>query len=703
MSSISAGTSAGTALVQTGDTTGALVIKTGGSATTAATFNADQTVTLAQPLPVASGGTGGSATPTAGGVAYGNGTTQAYTSAGTSGQVLTSSGSGAPTWAAAASATVQTFTSSGTWTKPSGANFVMVEVLAAGGGGGSGRRGASLSDRVGGGGGGGGAFVSKTFIASQIGSKVTVTVGAGGAGGAARTTNSTSGANGSTGGQSAFGGYLRAWGGTGGGGGSNSFSNPGYGGGLLNSGNAPYTSLSSGNDYIPGAFARSQGRSGNYEWPGSGFGGGAGGFSPTASTTQGGESSVFAGGGGGCGGNISGSGDVLYNSTKGGGNFQRTALSGWDIQNCAKAVNGLPKFGGAGGSASDGALTYPFNFNVTAYGNSTFLVIDNSNSDQYAIQTSTDSGVTWTQNRIGLAVQSILWDGSRWVALSIDGGIYTTTDFVTWTTVGNCGDIAGGLNMYNLGYYNGTYVVVGGSGYIQTSTDLVAWSTQTSGVTSDIYQVIHDGTRWIACGGASYVGIFLTSTDATTWTNLSANLPANNNVYKVASSGSTYVIGTLDNGSSPALYYSTNGGTSWTDTAASGWGATATGAVYAGGKFLFANQGQIYYSTTGTSFTSGYSASPNTLGVDQSGNSLASDGTTYICSTNYTGTYAAVTSNNATSWTLRSAGYGLPATAGDGGNGGVGGGGGGGGASLNGINSGAGGTGGNGLVRVYTW
>ena len=46
MSSISAGTSAGTALVSTGDTTGALVFKTGGSATTAMTIGADQSVTF---------------------------------------------------------------------------------------------------------------------------------------------------------------------------------------------------------------------------------------------------------------------------------------------------------------------------------------------------------------------------------------------------------------------------------------------------------------------------------------------------------------------------------------------------------------------------------------------------------------------------------------------------------------------------------
>ena len=49
-------------------------------------------------LAVARGGTNSSATPTAGGAAYGTGSAYAFTSAGTSGQVLTSNGSSAPTW-----------------------------------------------------------------------------------------------------------------------------------------------------------------------------------------------------------------------------------------------------------------------------------------------------------------------------------------------------------------------------------------------------------------------------------------------------------------------------------------------------------------------------------------------------------------------------------------------------------------------------
>ena len=53
-------------------------------------------------LPIANGGTNGTATPTAYGVSYGTGSAYAFTAAGTTGQILTATTGGAPTWAAPA-------------------------------------------------------------------------------------------------------------------------------------------------------------------------------------------------------------------------------------------------------------------------------------------------------------------------------------------------------------------------------------------------------------------------------------------------------------------------------------------------------------------------------------------------------------------------------------------------------------------------
>ena len=74
-----------------GGTTGLTVSGTN-PITTSGTF------TLGGTLAIANGGTNSSATPTAGGVAYGTGTAYGFTSAGTAGQYLTSTGSGTPTW-----------------------------------------------------------------------------------------------------------------------------------------------------------------------------------------------------------------------------------------------------------------------------------------------------------------------------------------------------------------------------------------------------------------------------------------------------------------------------------------------------------------------------------------------------------------------------------------------------------------------------
>jgi len=68
---------------------------------------------ISPPLPIASGGTNSIAVPTAGTVSYGTGVAYGFTLAGTSGQVLTSSGSGVPTWTTPAVGTVTSVTGSG--------------------------------------------------------------------------------------------------------------------------------------------------------------------------------------------------------------------------------------------------------------------------------------------------------------------------------------------------------------------------------------------------------------------------------------------------------------------------------------------------------------------------------------------------------------------------------------------------------------
>jgi len=121
---------------------------------------------------------------------------------GTDGQVLTSTGAGSPPAFETASAggfqSCQYFSSSGTWTKPSGITKIIAYVTGAGGGGGY---------YWGGGGGGGGTAIKKIDVTSI--SSVTITIGNGG-------TLVTS-QQASAGGTTSFGSHCSATGGTGGG------------------------------------------------------------------------------------------------------------------------------------------------------------------------------------------------------------------------------------------------------------------------------------------------------------------------------------------------------------------------------------------------------------------------------------------------------------------------------------------------------
>ena len=99
---------------------------------------------------------------------------------------------------------VNVFTATGTWTKPTGLKYVIVEVI--GGGGGGGGVEGDTGDTANSGGGGGGGYSLKKILASSLGSTETVTVGAGGAGG-------TGFSGGTAGGTSSFGSHCSATGG----------------------------------------------------------------------------------------------------------------------------------------------------------------------------------------------------------------------------------------------------------------------------------------------------------------------------------------------------------------------------------------------------------------------------------------------------------------------------------------------------------
>jgi hypothetical protein len=265
-----------------------------------------------------------------------------------------------PQYALAANATpsteVQTFTASGTWTKPVGAKSVYVQVFGGGGGGGGGI--------PGGGGGGGGAVQSQYLNAAGLPASVTVTVGAGGQG-----TPPNIDLPGLSGGTSSFGPYidsrLPAEGGT------SSSSSAAKGGGLeaglpgsqftfgsvrnvTNSGNAEYGGAGSG---VRGA--NSNGSEGGSSLFGGGGGGGGGNSQSAANVSRsgaaGGVSGSYVKGGANNGGGLGGNG--FFGTSRSGTGLGGDGGGGGGVDYPTTGKNGggggIPGGGGGGGGGGD--------------------------------------------------------------------------------------------------------------------------------------------------------------------------------------------------------------------------------------------------------------------------------------------------------------------------------------------------------------
>ena len=160
-----------------------------------------------------------------------------------------------------------------------------------------------------------------------------------------------------------------------------------------------------------------------------------------------------------------------------------------------------------------------------------------ADGDKTSVYTSVD-GISWETrptNLVGRTFSNILWDGSRYVAVSCDGTVITSTDGANWAS--QVMDVATaawqrcGLN------WNGVqYVFTGGSGRLLTSQDAIHWEQQTTHVGGDIYAVAWSGSRYVAVGQG---GLIITSPDGKAW--LPQSAPNSDDLGGVVWSGSRFI------------------------------------------------------------------------------------------------------------------------------------------------------------------
>lgn len=201
---------------------------------------------------------------------------------------------------------------------------------------------------------------------------------------------------------------------------------------------------------------------------------------------------------------------------------------------------------GAAGAGITFTIGTPISSGVlrgVAFGGNTYVAVGAAAGVFSAQYSSTNTGgvTSWTTATSlpidsSTSLTSVVFDGTRFVALGLQGSIIASNNTVSW---GSATTIVTSKFLYGIAYGSGTYVVVGEGGTIvsnNTPGASGAWVERTSGTAKDLYGVKYVNGDFIAVGSN---GALLTSHDGAIWTVRNSHTP--NDLWQVAYGIGTYV------------------------------------------------------------------------------------------------------------------------------------------------------------------
>jgi hypothetical protein len=224
---------------------------------------------------------------------------------------------------------------------------------------------------------------------------------------------------------------------------------------------------------------------------------------------------------------------------------------------------------------------------------------------------SLDDGATWVDDATIYpesdtgdlyGIRTAVWVNGQFAAFAAK--MLTSPDGKTWTEVTK----ADGQWLASMIYAQGEYVSSGGYGWLATTTtDLGTWTQHPP---SANYTTAHHSRQALAVGtvgsALAYVSVddngnIFHATDGKTWmTTTGAPVVAAGSTWgTLFAYGNGVFVGLLPSGT--ASIRSTDGGATWTSNTA--FGTAAQGLVYAQGKFTAVGAGHVFTSTDGQTWT----------------------------------------------------------------------------------------------------